>query len=119
MYQIVSALNGLIREEMIPNPFEFMFQNPIIAILFFSLIGGKILQDIAYTMCGILYKSRSNKFLGSIGYMFFYCINVQVLIKLSQWFQNTNIIISIYIIFVIAIFLTLYKIKSIIRQNII
>ena len=107
MYQIVSALNGLIREEMIPNPFEFMFQNPIIAILFFSLIGGKILQDIAYTMCGILYKSRSNKFLGSIGYMFFYCINVQVLIKLCQWFQDINLVIWIYMLFVILMFIVL------------
>ena len=119
MYQIVSALNGLIREEMIPNPFEFMFQNPIIAILFSSLIGGKILQDIAYTMCGILYKSRSNKFLGSIGYMFFYCINVQVLIKLCQWFQDINLVIWIYMLFVILMFIVLYKAKNLIRQNIV
>ncbi len=51
--------------------------------------------------------------------MFFYYINVQVLIKLSQWFENTNLIFSIYIIFVMAMFIVLNKIKSGIRQNII
>ena len=51
--------------------------------------------------------------------MFFYYINVQVLIKLSQWFENTNLIFSIYIIFVMAMFIVLNKINSGIRQNII
>ena len=37
MYQIVSALNGFIREEMIPNPFEFISDNEVVAILFFAL----------------------------------------------------------------------------------
>ena len=70
-------------------------------------------------MCGVFYKSRSNKTLGSIGYMFFYCINVQVLIKLCQWFQDINLVILIYMLFVIAMFIGLYKVKNVIRQNII
>ena len=48
MYQIVSALNGFIREEMIPNPFEFISDNEVVAILFFALFGGKILYKIAF-----------------------------------------------------------------------
>ena len=119
MYQIVSALNGFIREEMIPNPFEFISDNEMVAILFLSLFGGKVLYKIAFSMCGIFHSRRGNKVLGSIGYMFFYYINVQVLIKLSQWFENTNLIFSIYIIFVMAMFIVLNKINSGIRQNII
>lgn len=119
MYQIVSTLNGFIREEMMPNPFEFISDNEVVAILFFALFGGKLLYKIAFDMCGVFYKRGSNKILGSIGYMFFYYINVQVLIKLSQWFENTKLIFSIYIIFVMAMFIVLNKIKSVIRQNII
>ncbi len=119
MYQLVSSFNSFIRNEIITNPFEYMFQNPIIAILFFSLFGSKVLNNIAYTMCGIFYKSRSNKVLGSIGYMIFYCINVQVLIKLCQWFQNITLIMFIYMVFVIVMFIVLSKVKSVIKQNII
>lgn len=119
MYDIVKIFNSVVREEVLSNPFEYILQNEITAILIFSLFGGKVLNDIAYTMCGVFYKGRSNKVLGSIGYMFFYCINVQVLIKLSQWFQNINLILSIYIVFIIVMLIGMNKIKSIIRQNIV
>lgn len=119
MYQIVSAMNGFIREEMMPNPFEFISDNEMVAILFFALFGGKALYKIAFDMCGVFYKSGSNKILGSIGYMFFYYINVQVLIKLCQCFQDITLIMFIYMVFVIVMFVVLSKVKSVIRQNII
>ena len=56
MYQIVSVLNGFIREEMMPNPFEFISDNPIIVLIFTSLIGSKILKNLAYSMCKIFYN---------------------------------------------------------------
>ncbi len=119
MYDIVKIFNIVVRNQLLPNPFEYMFQNQITLILIFSLFGGKILKDIAYKMCGVFYKSKNNKVLGSIGYMFFYYINVQVLIKLSLLCENINLILLIYIIFVIMMFIILNKVKNIIRQNII
>ena len=119
MYQIVSALNGFIREKMMPNPFEFISEDQLIVKLFTYLIGGTILHIISFNMCGVFYKRGSNKILGSIGYMFFYYINVKLLIKLSQWFQNINLIFSLYIVFVIGMFIILHKGKRIIKQNII
>ena len=119
MYEIVSLFNSIIREQAFSNPFESIIDNQLIAILLFSLFGSVVLNKIAFTMCGVFYKSRSNKTLGSIGYMFFYCINVQVLIKLCQWFQDINLVIWIYMIFVILMFIVLYKAKNLIRQNIV
>ncbi len=119
MYEIISIFNSIIRDQALPNPFEYITDNQLIAFLLFSVFGSIVLKEIAFTMCGIFYKSRSNRILGSIGYMFFYCINVQVLIKLCQWFQNIYLVISIYMLFVIALFIVLYKIKNGIRQNII
>ena len=119
MYEIVSLLNSVIRDQAFSNPFEYITDNQLTAILMFSLFGSAVLNKIAFRMCGVLYKSRSNKTLGSIGYMFFYCINVQVLIKLCQWFQDINLVILIYMLFVIAMFVGLYKVKNVIRQNMI
>ena len=111
MYQIISALNGFIREEMIPNPFEFISENQLMVMLFTYLIGGTILHIISFNMCGVFYNTGKNKILGSIGYMFFYYINVQTLLKLSQLFNNVNLICSLYIVFVIGMFILLNKIK--------
>ena len=119
MYDIVRIFNSTLRDQAFSNPFEYLMDNQLAAILVFSLFGSAFLNKIAFTMCGVFYKSRSNKTLGSIGYMFFYCINVQVLIKLCQWFQNINLVISLYMLFLIAFFIVLNKIKNGLRQNII
>lgn len=112
MYQIVSALNGFIREEMIPNPFEFISDNEVVAILFFALFGGKVLYKIAFSMCGIFHSRRGNKTLGSIGYMFFFILNVGILMILNKWFNGILVISIIYIILVITIFVALSKIRK-------
>lgn len=52
-YKIISALNGFIREDMMPNPFEFISDNELIVALFTYLIGGLILHVISFAMCGI------------------------------------------------------------------
>ena len=118
MYEIVKIINSTLRDQAFSNPFECIMDNQLAAIFVFSLFG-VVLGKVAFSMCGIFYKSRSNKILGSMGYMFFYCINVQVLIKLCQWFQDVNLVLSIYMLFVIVLFIILYKIKNGIRQNIV
>ena len=70
MYEIISIFNSIIRDQALPNPFEYITDNQLIAILLFSVFGSIALKRIAFTMCGIFYKSRSNRILGSIGYMF-------------------------------------------------
>ena len=112
MYQIVSILNGFIRETMISNPFEFISDNEMVAILFFSLFGGKVLYKIAFSMSGIFYSRRGNKTLGSIGYMFFYSLNVWILLRLQTLTQNITLILSLYNIIIIILFWGLVKIKK-------
>ena len=116
MYEIVKIVTSTLRDQAFSNPFEYIMDNQLAAIFIFSLFGGAVLNKIAFTMCGIFYKSRSNKTLGSIGYMFFYCVNVQVLIKLWQYLQDINLVISFYMIFVTAMFIVLCRMKRIINQ---
>ena len=114
MYKIISALNGFIREDIMPNPFEFISDNELIVALFTYLIGGLILHVISFAMCGIFYDRGSCPTLGSIGYMFFWTLNVGILMIISQLINSFLAIGIIYMILVITIFVVLNKIKKII-----
>lgn len=112
MYQIVSILNGFIREDIMPNPFEFISDNELIVALFTYLIGGLILHVISFAMCGVFYNRGQAPVLGSIGYMIAFSFNVWILINISKVFDNILTISIIYTIIVIAIFKLLYKVKE-------
>ena len=112
MYQIVSMLNGFIREDIMPNPFEFISDNPIIVLVFTSLIGSKMLKNLAYSMCGIFYNKGDAPILGSILYMFFWGLNVCILIKVGQFFYNIYVVCIIYSIAIIFIYKILKNIKN-------
>lgn len=112
MYQIISVLNSIIREQVMPNPFEFVSDNQLIVILFTYLIGGTILHIISFNMCGVFYKRGQAPVLGSIGYMFFFTLNTFVIIKISEWLNGISMIGIIYALIVFIIFILLYKIKE-------
>lgn len=112
MYQIISGLNSLIREEIMPNPFEFISDNELTVALFTYLIGGTILHIISFAMCGVFYNRGDAPILGSIGYMMAFSFNVWVLINISKLFNSIFIICFIYFIVVIATFRLLNKIKE-------
>lgn len=112
MYQIISGLNSLIREEIMPNPFGFISDNQLIVDLFTYLIGGIILYKISFAMCGVFYNRGDAPILGSIGYMMAFSFNVWVLINISKLFNSIFIIGIIYFIVVIATFRLLNKIKE-------
>lgn len=117
MYQVISALNGFIREEMIPNPFDFISDNQLMVMLFTYLIGGMILHIISFSMCGVFYNRGQAPVLGSIGYMIAFSFNVWILINISKVFDNILTISIIYTIIVIAIFKLLYKVKEIVFMS--
>lgn len=116
MYQIISGLNSIIREEMMPNPFEFISDNQLVVNLFTYFIGGIILYKISFAMCGVFYNRGSCPTLGSIGYMFFFSFNVGILIKISQWCNEILAIGIIYFVVVIVIYVLLNKIKKVIYR---
>ncbi len=112
MYQIVSALNGFIREEILPNPFDFISDNQLIVMLFTYLMGGMILHIISFYMCGVFYNRGQAPVLGSVGYMMAFCLNVWILINISKLFNSILTIGIIYFIVVIFIFILINKIKK-------
>lgn len=113
MYQIVSTLNGFIREEIFTNPFEFVSDNELIVMLFTYLIGGTILHIISFSMCGVFYNRGEAPVLGSIGYMMAFSYNVWILINISKLFNSIFIISIIYFMVVFFTFVVLNKIKDV------
>ena len=95
-----------------PNPFEFISDNPIIVLVFTSLIGSKMLKNLAYSMCGIFYNKGDSPILGSILYIFFWGLNVCILIKVGQFFNNIYVVCIIYSIAIIFIYKILKNIKN-------
>ena len=59
----------------------------------------------------IFYNRWSNKILGILD--IFYYINVEVLIKLSQLFQNISLICTLYLVFIFSMVILLNKIKKV------
>ena len=55
MYQIVSILNGFIREDIMPNPFEFISDNELIVALFTYLIGGLIVLYVKFLPSALMF----------------------------------------------------------------
>lgn len=117
MYKIISALNGFIREEMIPNPYEFISDNQLIVILFTYLIGEMILHIISFSIVGIFYRRGQAPVLGSIGYMMAFGFNVWVIKNISNLFNSVLLISIIYSIISIMVFKILYKIKEIVFMS--
>ncbi len=117
MYKIISEFNSLIREEIMPNPFEFVSDNQLIVMLFTYLIGGMILHIISFSMVGVFYNRGQASVFGSIGYMIAFSFNGWILINISKVFDSILTISIIYTIIVIAIFKLLYKVKEIVFMS--
>ena len=112
MYKIVSIFNGYIREEILPNPFEFISENSLLVYLFRYLIGGMIIHIISFSMCGIFYNRGQCRVLGSMLYMFFYILNLGIIMLISRWFQSVTVICVVYLIISVCVFYLLNKLKE-------
>ena len=53
VYHIIHVISALIRKFLLPNPFSNFFSNQAYADLFNIVIGGAILNIMAYIMTGI------------------------------------------------------------------
>lgn len=111
MYQVIKSINSIIRDEIIPNPFDFISDNPVIVMLFTYIIGGTVIHFISYNMVGIVYKKGQAPIIGSILYLFIYALNVWLIIKINKICLSSITTISVYLILVIIIFLGSNRIK--------
>lgn len=100
---IISIMSYLIRQFVLPNPFENIFQNPGSAELANYIFGG-IFVPLAFFLTGTWYVSRSNeRWEGILGFFVNYCILTGLLILISKLISNIYWIVGIFLIVYIAL----------------
>lgn len=78
-YGITSIISYIIRNSILPNPFECFGKNAF----WINLIADPIIHIVAYFITGMFYKRNSFPTLGSILYCVFYCAIIFALWLLS------------------------------------
>lgn len=98
LYNIIAVLSVLIRQFLIPNPFDMMENGLII-----NWIMEPIMYVFTFAIVGLFYERGSEPTVGSFLYLFFYCIHTGLLFIMS-WFGFAKMpIIIICIIYAVII----------------
>ena len=88
MYQLIAIISVLVRNFVLPNPFEVLGENVTLNLLGMNLTFTPltlnwctegILAAITGAIVGLYYIARSNPARGSFLYLLFYCVHVGAL----------------------------------------
>jgi hypothetical protein len=112
MYKLVSILSILVRQFLLPNPYERIFSEESTSLLFNLIIGGLILHFLSYTLTGIFYNKGEAPSLGSIMYLLWYIINTAIITVAGMLIQNVYWLIIILIITYLIIYIVLLSHKE-------
>lgn len=114
MYKLINLISAIIREFLLPNPFENIIGNKVYADLFNIFVGGFILYKMAYIMTGCWYTRGANKPAGgSLSYLICYTVITGLFILLSSYIKNIWICLGIFFGIYIVACLILSKFKTI------
>ncbi len=75
LYAVIAIIGVLIRQFVLPNPFECFGDNAIII----NLIAEPIIHSVAFALVGLVYRSGEAPTLGSILYLITYCLIIGAL----------------------------------------
>ena len=104
MYALINIISMLIREFLLPNPFENIIGNKMWADIFNIFVGGAILHMLAFFMTGCWYTRGVNKPAGgSFGYLISYCFITFLFIILSNLIKDLEICLIVFFgIYIVA-----------------
>ena len=104
MYTFVNTISALIREFLLPNPFENIMGNKMWADIFNIFVGGAILHMLAFFMTGCWYTRGVNKPVGgSFGYLISYCFITFLFVILSNFIKDLEICLIVFLGIYIAV----------------
>lgn len=110
-YSIFVVIGYLIRNYCLPNPFEvfndgFKIGNLVLNPFILNIIAEPPLHLISFVEVGMIYRSGDAPMIGSILYLFAYCVNIAVLMLASvfklRWYTNLLIIV-VYLLIICVI----------------
>lgn len=121
MYKLIASFSLLIRNFVLPNPFEKLLVTWCITLngieiaipaVILNWIAEPFLRILTFNIVGVYYqKGIDNPTKGSMLYLLFYCMHVGVLFIIS-YFQFSWLIIIISIITYIALLVGINAIKN-------
>lgn len=111
MYKIIHILSALIRQFLLPNPYNNFFNDAIYADLFNVLIGGTILHILSFLLTGVGYiKGVNSPASGSLGYLISYIYLTALITVLGFFIKSVKILIIVFIIIYIISIIIVGKI---------
>lgn len=116
MYVLINLISAIIRQFLLPNPYNNIIGNEVYADLFNLIIGGVILHFFAYNLTGFAYiKGINHPTSGSLGYLISYCYITALITMLGSFISNITgfiiVFISIYIVSCVIVRLIFNKNK--------
>lgn len=75
IYGVISIISFLVRQFLLPNPFECFGDRAVII----NWIAGPVILLISYALVGLVYKKGSNPALGSILFLVTFCLITGIL----------------------------------------
>ena len=105
MYGLIASFSILIRNIMLPNPFE-AFPAGVV----YNWLAGMILYPITFVTVGIFYEKGSNPALGSLLYLVFYLIYTGLLM-LCSFFNFSKIACVVIIIVYLAALISVVRLR--------
>lgn len=106
MYKLVAIISLLIRNFLLPNPFEHVVMGELI-----NLGVGLALYPITYLIVGLFYERGSAPALGSLLYLFFYAVHTGVIV-LCGAFNFTTVAIAVILVLYMVILVELVLLKN-------
>lgn len=116
-YIVISVINALVRNFVLPNPYSTFFQDEAKAVGFNFLIGGTIIHSLTFLLTKLFYKKgEDSSSFGSLCYFIWYVVNTFIFIVVGHFIKNiylfVGILLFIYILFIVVFFKINYFSKS-------
>lgn len=107
MYKLMAILSILVRQFLLPNPFEFFEEKAIL----YNWIAGLVLAPVSYFLVGVVYTRGSAPVLGSFLYLIVYSSLTGVLYILGKFcFAWWAIVVMIVVVILLSVFI--YKLRT-------
>lgn len=110
MFKIIHLISAIVRQFLLPNPYASWFEIEIYADLFNIVIGGFILNILAYSLTGVAYtKGIDSPASGSFGYLISYCYLTLIITLVGNFIVNIKMAVIIFIIIYVISLLIVSK----------
>ena len=113
MYPLFVIVGWLVRQFLLPNPFEPLGEIANVLNYLFS----SALVVLAYRMTGIIYKKGSAPAVGSVLFLLMYTVNNLVLYGICKCYPAKWLMVLLGVIYLVGVIFILFKTRNLIYSK--